>query len=182
MNCPKCGQALGENVNFCTNCGNAIAAKDAPVTPAPEAPAVEQKPENVLKGTIGALIGAIIGGGVIILMSRLGYVAGLSGLALAICTLTGYEILGYRKPAKGLWICLLLMAVTPYIADRIDWAIVLVKEYGAEGITFGEAFATLPDWIGNGIETKAYIKHLVFVYGFAIVGAFSTIKDFFKKN
>lgn len=184
MNCPKCGEVLGENARVCEHCGTAVPAEATPVAQpaAPETPAAEQKPEKVLTGTIGALIGAIIGGAVVILMSRFGYVASLSGLAIAISVVEGYDLFGGRKPAKGLWICLLIMAVTPYIADRIDWAIVLVKEYGAENMSFGEAFAEIPSMIGNGIETKDYIKNLVLLYIFAFLGAFSTLKDLFKKK
>lgn len=178
MNCPNCGTPLEENAQFCGSCGAAVTKENAP---AAQMPAKEEKPENVLTGTIGALLGAILGGAVIILMSRLGYVAGLSGLAVAISTLTGYEILGHRKPAKGLIICLLIMAVTPYIADRIDWALVITKEYG-DSITFWEAYSAVPDMIDNGINPEDYRKNLLMVYGFAILGAFGTLRDFFKKK
>lgn len=184
MYCPKCGQTLGEKANFCENCGHPIApqAAPAPEIPVHEVPTAAQKPEKVLTGIFGAILGAILGGAVIILMSRLGYVAALSGLAVAISVLEGYDLFAGHKPAKGLWICLLIMAVTPYLADRIDWAIVLVKEYGDGGLTFWDAFARVPDLIGNIIESKVYTRNLLLTYGFAVLGAFGTLKDFFKKK
>ena len=51
-------------------------------------------PENVPMGMIGALLGAVLGGASIILFSQLGYIASISGVILAFCTLKGYELLG----------------------------------------------------------------------------------------
>lgn len=175
MKCPKCGAPLVNNARCCGSCGYVIPSE-------PQTPEVDQRPENVLAGTIGALLGAILGGAVIILMSRLGYVASLSGLAVAISTLTGYEILGHRKPAKGLIICLLIMAVTPYIADRLNWAFIIMKAYESEGITLFQAFESVPMLVGAGIDSTEYTKNLLMIYAFAAVGAFGTVKDMFKKK
>ncbi len=46
-----------------------------------------QKKENWLAGIVGAFIGSLIGVGVIILLGQLGYVAALSGIAMAVCAL-----------------------------------------------------------------------------------------------
>lgn len=175
MNCPKCGALLVENARFCGSCGYNLAAAN-------ETPAEEQKPENVFAGFIGALIGAALGGGVIILMSRLGYVASLSGVAIAVSVLEGYDLFGGRPPAKGLILCIALMLITPYIADRIDWAIVVSREFASDGVTFGQAFAMIPELVGNGIDSLEYTKHLLFLYGFAALGAFGTIKGLFQKK
>ncbi len=184
MNCPTCGELLEENAKFCGKCGNAIPSAASPVaeTTVTETPAAEQKPENVFTGIVGALIGAAIGAGAIILLSQLGYIASLSGLVLAVCTLKGYELLGGRQSVKGIIICIALMLITPYIADRIDWAIVVAREFAAEGVTFGEAFAVIPELIGEGIESADYIKNLLMIYGFTALGAFGTIRGLFKKK
>lgn len=172
MRCPKCGELLPVNAKFCGSCGENL-------TP-PESAAQEQKPEKVLIGTLGALLGAILGGGVVILMSRLGYVASLSGLAIAYSVVYLYDIFAGRRPKKGLVICLFIMAITPYLADRIDWALVIMKESGV--LTFGEAFALIPDLIGDAIDTGDYVKNLLLIYAFAIVGALGALKDIFKSK
>lgn len=183
MNCPICGELLPENAKFCGKCGNAISSEMPAVEESPvvETPVV-QKPENVFTGIIGALIGAAIGGGAIILLSQLGYIASLSGLVLAVCTLKGYELLAGRQSVKGMIICIALMLITPYIADRIDWAIVVAREFAAEGVTFGVAFAAIPALIGDGIESAEYIKNLLMIYGFTALGAFGTVRGLFKKK
>lgn len=174
MNCNKCGNPIADNAAFCEFCGQTVAQT-------PEAPA--KKPENVFTGIVGALIGAMIGGGCIILLSQLGYVAALSGFILAVCTLKGYELLGGQLTKKGIIISIVLMLITPYIADRLDWAIVIMNAWSDVGVTFGEAFAVVPMLIEEGsIAMSDYIRNLLMIYGFALLGAFSTLRSTLKKK
>ena len=49
-------------------------------------------------------------------------------------------------------------------------------------VSFGEAFQAVHETIAlNGIQVD-YIKDLLFLYGFTILGAFSTIRGLFKKQ
>lgn len=186
MNCPHCGAELVENAAFCSSCGASVNPEQQTPeqqTPAQETPVVPEKPENMLTGIVGALLGAAIGAGAIILLGQLGYIASISGFVLAVCTLKGYELLGGKLSTKGMIISLILMLVTPYIADRLDWAIVIAKEFSGEGITFGQAFAAVPALIEEGAITKSdYMTNLLMLYGFTLLGAFSTFKGMFKKK
>lgn len=178
MNCTRCGQEIPYGATVCEHCG----AEVHPQPEAPQAPAVPEKPENVLTGVVGALIGAVLGGAAIILLSQMNLVASISGLILAVCTLKGYELLGGRLSKRGILICCLLMAVTPYIADRMDWAIVICREFAAEGVTFGQAFALVHAVIAEADMFGEYILNLALIYLFAIGGAFGTLKGLFKKK
>ena len=166
MTCPNCGRLIPDNSTSCPVCGPIASLKPA------------AKKDNIVTGIVGALIGAAIGGGVILLLSRLGFIASISGLILAVCTLKGYELLGHKMTGRGLLICLILIAVTPYLADRIDWAIILLEEFPDQGITFADAFAAVPDLVSEDIIPKVdYFKNLGFLYIFALVGAFGTLRD-----
>ena len=168
MNCHKCGSPLEEGTKRCNECGFPVREV--------------KKRENVVTGSVGALIGAILGAGSIILLSQMGYIASISGLILAVCTLKGYELLGGNLSGKGIAISVVLMLVTPYLADRIDWAIILVQEWADYGVTFGEAFAVVPLLLEDGsIEMGEYMKNLLMIYGFVLLGAFSTLKNTIKK-
>ncbi len=140
------------------------------------------KKENAVTGFVGALLGALLGGGSIILFDQLGYIASISGLILAVCTLKGYELLGGRLSKKGMIISIVLMLATPYLADRICWAIFLMREWEAYGITFAESFAVIPELLADGSIVMAdYLKNLLMIYAFALLGAFSTIRTTLKK-
>ena len=175
MNCTKCGQEILDTATFCEHCG-------AEVKPAEAVAGEVKKPENMVSGIVGALIGAAIGGASIVLLSQMDVIASISGIILAVCTMKGYELLGGKLSTKGIIVAIILVLVTPYLADRIDWAILVMQEWADYGVTFGEAFAVIPELVAEGaIEQGAYIKNLLMIYGFAALGAFSTLKNAFKK-
>ncbi len=186
MNCPYCDAAVEETAAVCGSCGaelNPEQQTQEQQLPAQETPVTPEKPENLLTGIVGALLGAAIGAGAIILLGQLGFVASISGFILAVCTLKGYELLGGKLSVKGIVISLILLLATPYIADRLDWAILIMQEFSAEGVTFGEAFAAVPLLIEEGaIVESEYITNLLMLYGFTILGAFSTFKGLFQKK
>ena len=69
----------------------------------------EQKSENVIGGIVGALLGSLLGALAIIVISRLGYVAAISGVIMGVCTLKGYEMLGGKFSKKGVLISCIIM-------------------------------------------------------------------------
>ena len=168
MKCSKCGVEVPMGTQACDNC-------NFPVKP-------EEKQENVVAGIVGAFLGALIGGACIILIGMLGYIASVSGLILAVCTLKGYELLAGKRSGKGIVISILFMLATPYLADRIEWAIVIMQEFAEYGVTFGEGFAAVPELLKDGsIEMGGYIKNLLMIYGFCALGAFATLRNTLKK-
>lgn len=177
MNCQKCNATVADNATFCEFCGADLKQN----AEAAVAPAETVKPDGLITGIVGALIGAALGAASIVLLSQLGFVASVSGLILAVCTLKGYELLGGRLSTRGIIISILLILATPYIADRIDWAIVILKEFPE--LTFAEAFGALPILLEEeAIEMSSYITNLLMIYGFAALGAFSTVRQALKKK
>ena len=109
--------------------------------------------ENVIGGIVGALLGTLIGVVCIIILSQLGYVAALSGVVMAVCTLKGYEMLGRKLSKKGIIISCILMIVMTYAGDRLDWAIVVARELAWDVFTSYQAIPWLLQEfiIGNGL-------------------------------
>ena len=150
--------------------------------PAEQAGSPEIAPkENVALGIVGALAGALLGGASIVLLSQLGYIASISGFILAFCTLKGYELLGKGLSKKGVVICVILMLVTPFVADLIDWALLVYRSWADYGVTFLECVQLLPELFAEGvITTGEYLKNLGMIYLFVIMGGFYTIRNAFK--
>ena len=89
--------------------------------------------------------------------------------------------MGGRLTKRGIIISCVLILVTPYIADRIDWAILLVQEY--PNVTFAEAFEAVPKLLDIGfIVPQTYWTNLIMVYLFAILGAVGTVWSAIKGN
>lgn len=139
---------------------------------------LETKQENILTGIIGALIGGIIGGAAIVLVGQLGLISAISGVILAFCTLKGYELLGKKLSKRGILVCILIMLAVPYLADRVSWALEIVREFEW---MFGDAFLYVHDVVKEfGVESD-YWKDLLFVYAFTALGAYTIIKQTLKK-
>lgn len=171
MRCKKCGTQLMDDAAFCPVCGQAV-------TTQPDAPAIDTK-ENVLLGVLGALLGAALGGASIILLSQINIVSALSGLLIAICALKGYEILGGKLTTKGIIISIVFVLITPYLADRINWTILLIREYPQ--FSFGQAFRMIPELAKDGTLIR-YTSGLVQLYLFAALGAVGTLVGAFQRK
>ena len=142
----------------------------------------EVKPsENFFMGLIGALLGAVLGGASIILFGQMGYIAALSGLILAFCTLKGYSLLGKGMSTKGAILCVLLMLVTPYVADYLNWAITLYRELEPLGATFKDCWEILPEVLRDSEVHGDYIGNLIKLYLFVALGGVSLLVSAFKK-
>lgn len=137
--------------------------------------------ENMLLGLIGALIGAALGGASIIGLGQLGYVASISGLILAFCTLKGYALLGKGMSTKGVILCAILMLVTPFAADYLNWSLTVYQELSIYGITFMDSMQLLPELLKESELVGEYLKNLGMLYLFVVMGGFYTVKNAFKK-
>ncbi len=171
MNCNHCGTMLNEGATVCTVCGTPVQAASAN-------PAELPRKENVALGFVGALIGALIGGASIILLSRLGYVAAISGIIIAFCTLKGYELLAKGMSKIGMVICFALMLVTPFVANALDLVLQLQAEWQAYGVTFADSAAYLAELITTDPEMmRLYLSDLGMVYLFTAIGGFVVVRN-----
>lgn len=103
----------------------------------------QQPKENVFAGIVGALLGSLIGVALIVAISQLGYVVWISGLAMGVCTVKGYEFLAKRYSIKGAIICLVIVVGMTYFANELDWAVTIVRNSDLDIFT---AFQTLPSF------------------------------------
>ena len=135
--------------------------------------AAAAKKENVVAGFVGAILGSLIGALCIVVESQLGYVAAISGLVMAICTLKGYALLGGKLTTKGIVISVILMLFMTYVADRLDWAILVAREFDEDLFI---SYQAIPELLqAEVIEAANYYGNLALVYVFLLVGAVPTI-------
>ena len=174
--CQRCGQTLptevcsvgGSKAILCQSCFQAVKNESFQRQQIQAA-----KKENVVGGVVGALLGSLIGAAAIILISRLGFVAAVSGLIMGVCTLKGYEMLGGKLTKKGVVISVIIMLLMVYVADRFDWAIMASSELGDSVFSW---FRAIPEMVSDGyIESGVYYGNLAKLYLFAILGAVPTI-------
>ena len=170
MNCNHCGTQLAENAVVCTVCGTAVANAGEPA----QAPVKER----VGLGILGALVGALIGGASIVLLSRMGYVAALSGVLMAFATLKGYELLAKKLSKKGIVISVVLMVLVTFVSNVVDLGLQVFDEIKDYGGTIADSFILLPELAVEGyIDFGAYFSSLGMLYLFMAIGAFSIIRN-----
>lgn len=137
--------------------------------------------EAILSGTVGAFLGSLIGAGAIILLGQLGYVAAISGIVMAICSIKGYELLGKKLSTNGIIIVSVIMLMMVYVGNRLDWSISVANYYTDVDIFY--AFRILPDLIREGyLEGSQYYGNLAIVYLFSAIGAIPTIMSAIRER
>ena len=83
---------------------------------------------------------------------------------------------------KGIALCILLMIVTPFLADWIDWAIYLMRDYPEYELTIVDACIAMAGLMAEGyVDMAEYLKNLGMIYLFVVLGAFGTLKNVLKK-
>ena len=170
MNCNHCGAQLPENAAVCTVCGTAVTKT--------ENPAELPKKERVGLGILGALIGALLGGVSIVLFSRMGYVAALSGVLMAFATLKGYELLAWKLSKKGIVISVVLMVLVTFASSVVNLGLEVydqVKEFAG---TVMDSLVLRPELAAEGyLDFGGYFSSLGMLFLFIAIGAFAIIRN-----
>ena len=150
---------------------------------------IETEHENVLAGAVGAFLFALAGGAVWVLLSRVGIIAGISGLIAVVCAVKGYSVFAKRESKKGIVIAVIMAILVIVIAwyaafawDFYDAA----KEWYAEGEI--DVKLSYFDCLRNGYELFAekeiagdYFKDLAIGLFFCIIASVSYIVNYSKK-
>lgn len=131
------------------------------------------KHENVVAGTVGAVLGSLVGVLCTVVIGQMGYVASISGLVMAVGSLKGYELLAGRLSKKGAAISSVLVLVMTWLAHRLSWAVALMSVVDA-GLF--DCFRAIPALLEAGaLESRTYWGDLAMLYLFTLVGAVPTI-------
>lgn len=143
--------------------------------------AYEERKENFLLGIVGAVIGVIIGGAVALLVARLGYVSVLAGIALGFCTIKGYEILGKKLTKKGVVVSAILMVLTVFLVNQLDYTLFLMDEYS---LPFDVSWSLFNEETFKGNFPENYFLELGKLAVFTLGGAWISVQSALegKKN
>lgn len=140
----------------------------------------KKKKENIVGGIVGALVGSLLGVACIIVLGQLGYVAAISGVVMAVCTMKGYDLLGGKLSTIGVIICTVIMLVMTYMGNRLDWATSVALEFEVDIAT---AFRSVPLLLEEEIiDAASYWVNLGMVYVFALIGAVPTVINTMKNQ
>lgn len=136
----------------------------------------EQPRDNVVAGTVGAFLGALIGVACIVLIDRLGYVSALGGMVMAVCSIKGYTMLGGRFSKRGAVISGLMVLVLTYISNKVCFALAVMEAMAdMGGIDFFTAFRSVSLLLEDADLRRTYIGALGMLYLFTLIGGLPVI-------
>ncbi len=141
--------------------------------------------EKPLLGAFGAIIGAILGGIVVLLIARLGYVSSFGAIAIGIFPLIGYKIFSKKYSIIGAIICILISAVTCYLVFRIDLAMDIKKAFENiyfEDISFFECFERSKEIAERADSMDTYNNNLFSIMTYGVIGALAFNYEFLKDD
>ena len=137
----------------------------------------ENVKENVLRGTLGALLFALAGGVLWVLLSRVGFLSGLSGIVGLLCAVKGYALFGKKESKYGIFISIgatvLVLVIAWYFSLSWDVYDVMTSLHN-EGVTdininFFESFGVAHVFLEYPDVSKSYFINLI--VGLVLSGA-----------
>lgn len=138
---------------------------------------------NFFTGLIGALIGVAIGMVLWVVIYRLGYIAGIAGFVMMICSIKGFELLGRGLNIPAIILCVVLDLVAVYFAQNIAVAVeIMVQMKGLmTNLTFPDAYKMISNFMKMDDFKSAYIQDMVLGYVLTIIAIVPSLKGFVKK-
>lgn len=145
-------------------------------------PTSSPKPsENILLGTLGAILFALVGGIVYYVLWSVNIVAALSGIIAVLCAIKGYEIFARGRSKQGITIAVIAAGVVLVLAWYFCFCTDLHAAYQG-WLEAGEVdyAPTLGECILLGYHdlmlNPTYFVHLVFTLGMAALGCLGYVK------
>ena len=143
---------------------------------------VREKKASFFPGLLGALLGAVVGSVAWILLSQLGYIAGLGGLAIVFCSMMGYKLLGGHLDRKGVICAVIFSIVMVYLANRISWSFSASRALADYGVSFSDVFRNFWALLKKTELVGSFVKDLVIGYLLTALASFWYIRNALRES
>ena len=151
----------------------------------PENITVTKEKENVLAGTVGALLFALAGGIVWFLLYQVGFMAGISGIVGVVCAIKGYSLFAKTESLKGVIISIVAAVVVMILAWYLCLSLDVYKDFQRAfeageidfSLTFGESVQNAYLFLEDPEIALAYLKDLGIGLLLCVVGAYRSVAN-----
>ena len=139
---------------------------------------------NILTGMIGGIIGALIGGALWVAIYSLGYIASVAGLAIAVCTIKGFEMFGGKLDKLGIMITFIITIIMVYFAQYASLGFEIYEVFkGDFQMSILEALRVVPEFLLDSEISRAFYLDLGIGYLLTLIGSVSTfVHNYNQKN
>ena len=147
-------------------------------------PVIKEK-ENVLAGTVGALLFALAGGVVWFLLYQVGFMAGISGIVGVVCAIKGYSLFAKTESLKGVIISIVaaiaVMVLAWYLCLSLD-VYDAYQQWYADGdidftLTFSESVQNAYVFLEEPEIASSYLKDLGIGLLLCVIGAYRSVSN-----
>ena len=180
---PLCGNCKQSNeLIFANFNGNLIEVCEPCFAKIEESINIPKKQQSLIKGIIGAFIGASLGGVIWVIIGSFGFIASIAGLAIAYFASAGFSIMKGKMVRATPVIIALITLIVVFVANFATVFLSVSNELGND-ITFSEKINLLVDTIINNNDVLfTYLKDLGIGILFAGFGAYRVIRSMHKKR
>ncbi len=143
----------------------------------------EEKKERMGRGVLGALLGALLGGAVIVFEDRTaGTFSPIFGVAAAIAVFQGYRQLAGGLSKRGAAVCVIVLMAVIAGANQINCTMEVIETVDAlRGRDFVEVFGAFEE-IPEVREIQSwYQSHLLVLYLYCLLGSLPILVRAFRK-
>jgi len=132
-----------------------------------------------MRGSIGALFGALLGSVVWVIIALIGFFAAIGGVAISYAAYMGYTKLGGISNKKSIIIIGLSILVAVVFAEFVCIAIELYRHFSADGIEVGLLNIILITFyiLGDSEVFGEFIRNILLGLLFAGLGSWGLLKD-----
>ena len=125
---------------------------------------------NLLFGIVGAFLGALAGAVLYFVIYQLGFIAGISGLVMAVLAMKLYEKFGGCLDLKGVIASIVIVMVMVFFANKVAWAWEAYQALKGNDWTFFDCFRNLDAILELSDLKGSYGSDLFVSYLISIVG------------
>lgn len=139
------------------------------------------KKENVLKGALGAFLGALLGLALVLFFFTMGSISFVGGIFLSLASLSGYRMFAGKLSYKGIIISSIFIISLCYIAVNINTAFQFseISKYKDENIV--SLFMRVPELLkGRNVNIDAYYENLLYTVGASVIGIILSVLQIIK--
>ncbi len=135
---------------------------------------------NYLLGMIGAVIGSLVGVALWLAVDRIGFIAGICGVAILGAAMQGYKMLGRRLDRFGAIFCVILSFVMIFVSVNLSLIVAYIVEVGMD-IVNEVGYIELLKFSWTDKEIVRYIvRDLGVGYALYVWSGFTMIKKLLK--
>ena len=140
--------------------------------------------ENVPLGTVGAIIGALLGGVLWVVIGRIGYYAWFAGFLAIFAAFYGYRMLGKRVSRQGSIIVYAVSIIVIFLASLTEWAWRFYDELKKMyQVTFFEVWKATPELLMQNPELRRrFLIDIAIGLGIVIVAGIFLLRQLYREH